>query len=64
MRVIMEVINMPDWWNSVSERLELIVLYYRIKGEKKTKTSILIEILDNFINEHNIMETVERYFTR
>jgi hypothetical protein len=55
---------MPKWWDEVSNKLELIVLYYRVKGEKKTKTGILIEILDNFIKENNVMETVDKYFTK
>jgi hypothetical protein len=55
---------MPDWWNAVSNKLELIVLFYKVKGDKKTKTGILVEILDSFIQENKVVETVERYFTR
>ena len=55
---------MPDWWNAVSNKLELIVLFYKVKGDKKTKTGILVEILDRFIKENKVVETVERYFTR
>ena len=55
---------MPNWWNAVSNKLELIVLFYKVKGDKKTKTGILVEILDSFIQENKVVETVERYFTR